>query len=202
MESVPKGENLISGVNTSITAFAGRTANGPINEPAIINDFCQFESVFGGLHDNYSLGYAVRDFFLNGGHKAIIVRLFNDEDYLRDSDYIGSEDKKTGIYTLEKVDLFNLLCIPPDKRDGDTSNVVYQKAMDYCVKRRAILIVDPPSSWGKDKENAVTAAKEGLEALGLSGNAARNAVLFFPRVIQCGLEGQPDIIAPSGIIAG
>lgn len=27
--------------------------------------------------------------------------------------YVGSEAKKTGLYALEKADLFNLLCIPP-----------------------------------------------------------------------------------------
>jgi len=34
--------------------------------------------------------------------------------------YEGSPDNKTGLYALDKADLFNLLCIPPDTRDGDT----------------------------------------------------------------------------------
>src|SRR5262249_36210173 len=33
--------------------------------------------------------------------------------------YIGSQADKTGLYQLEKADLFNLLCILPDARDGD-----------------------------------------------------------------------------------
>src|SRR5436190_8056117 len=61
-----------------------------------------------------------------------------------DTDVLGAEDKKTGMYALAKADLFNLLCIPPDTRDGDTLPAVYQKAKDYCAKRRAMLIVDPP----------------------------------------------------------
>ena len=35
------------------------------------------------------------------------------------TDIIGSKDQKTGMYALEKADLFNLLCMPPDKRDDE-----------------------------------------------------------------------------------
>ena len=40
---------------------------------------------------------------------------------LDDNAYLGSADAKTGIFALDKADLFNLLCIPPDTRDGDTT---------------------------------------------------------------------------------
>ena len=56
--------------------------------------------------------------------------------------YEGSLDDKTGLYALEKADLFNLLCIPADSRGGDTPSAVYQKAMMYSQDRRAMLIVD------------------------------------------------------------
>ena len=32
--------------------------------------------MFGGLHRDFTLSYAVRDFFVNGGAQAIIVRLY------------------------------------------------------------------------------------------------------------------------------
>lgn len=32
--------------------------------------------------------------------------------------YKGSEAGKTGLHTLLKTDLFNLLCIPPDTREA------------------------------------------------------------------------------------
>src|SRR5262249_22363059 len=63
------------------------------------------------------------------------------EDLASDDDILGDEDKKTGMFALAKADLFNLLCIPADARDGDTSSAVYQGAMAYCAKRRAMLIV-------------------------------------------------------------
>src|SRR5262249_53879826 len=45
------------------------------NEPVTINSFGDFERAFGGLQEEYLMSYAVRDFFLNGGSQAIIVRL-------------------------------------------------------------------------------------------------------------------------------
>lgn len=118
---------------------------------------------------------------------------------INENDYLGSEADKTGIFTLEDADLFNLLCIPPDTRDGSTSDTVYQNARTYCAKRRAMLIVDPPAEWGTAAE-----ARAGLDGLGLQGVEARNAAIFFPRVLQSdpNREGQIDTFVPCGIIAG
>jgi phage tail sheath protein FI len=115
--------------------------------------------------------------------------------------YEGSQADKTGIFALEGADLFNLLCIPPDTRDGDTLKAVYSTAMKYCVDRRAFLIVDPLTKW-KDA-NSIT-GKSLADDLGLTGDAARNAALFFPRVIEADplRDGQTDTMVPCGIMAG
>src|SRR5260370_38134886 len=76
IEEIPSGVRTITGVATSITAFLGRAISGPINEPTTINSFGDFERSFGGLQPDYPMSYAVRDFYLNGGSTAIIVRLF------------------------------------------------------------------------------------------------------------------------------
>lgn len=121
-------------------------------------------------------------------------------------DYTGNEDEKTGIYALEKTDIFNILCIPPDTREGDLAQEVYQSALTYCVKKRAMLLVDPPAAWGANKETAAnTAQKEFLSTgLGLNGEAARNAILYFPRLVQSDplREGQTDIFPSCGAVAG
>ena len=121
-----------------------------------------------------------------------------------ENDFVGSRNGKTGFYALEKADLFNLLCIPPDQRDGDTPNTVFQQAMAYCFERRAMLIVDPPRTWGDPKETAAAEARKGLDSLGLSTINARNAALYFPRVIQADpqRDGQLDIFVPCGLVAG
>jgi uncharacterized protein len=79
IEEIPSGVRTITGVATSITAFIGRARRGPTNEAVVINSFGDFERIFGGLWVESSLGYAVRDFYLNGGSQAVIVRLFNAE---------------------------------------------------------------------------------------------------------------------------
>ena len=129
----------------------------------------------------------------------------SDSDALTDdADVLGDEDNKTGMYALNKADLFNLLCIPPDTRDGDTSPGVYQEAMAYCADHRAMLIVDSPASWGANKETAAATAVAHLADLGLTGIDARNAALYFPRVVERDpkLNGQLDTFVPCGIVAG
>ena len=76
IEEVASGVRTITGVPTSIAAFIGRAMRGPVNKAITINGFGDFERVFGGLWLKSQLGFAVRDFFLNGGGQAIIVRLY------------------------------------------------------------------------------------------------------------------------------
>jgi phage tail sheath protein FI len=78
VEEISSGVRTITGVATSITAFIGRARRGPTNTPVTINSYADFERIFGGLWAQSSLGFAVKDFYLNGGSQAIIVRLFSD----------------------------------------------------------------------------------------------------------------------------
>lgn len=75
IEGAPDSVRPILGVATSITAFVGRTKRGPVEAPVTCNSWGDFERVFGGLFAPASLGYAVRDFFQNGGTRAVVVRL-------------------------------------------------------------------------------------------------------------------------------
>ena len=77
VEEIPSGVRTITGVATSIAAFVGSARRGPTDDPVTINSFGDFERIFGGLWRPSTLGYAVRDFYLNGGSQAIIVRLSN-----------------------------------------------------------------------------------------------------------------------------
>jgi len=77
IEEIPSGVRTITGVATSITAFIGRARRGPVNKATTINNFGDFERNFGGLWAESTLAFAVRDFYLNGGSQAIIVRLYH-----------------------------------------------------------------------------------------------------------------------------
>lgn len=329
VEEVPSGVRTITGVATSITAFVGRALRGPANTPLTLNSFADFERSFGPLTLESALGYAVRDFFVNGGGQAIVVRvdeglavamtpvdalgpgfrlaaasggewgnqlrvevdydtkpatppeeLFNltitdlatrvverhlnlstapnspryyplvlenssslaraardpdtgayivatsrpmqtprdeqgnpnpveftgaqaPEGAMTSTQILGSENDKTGLYALEKADIFNLLVVPPYTGDeptkGDVEPIVVSAAAAYSVRRRAILIVDPPSSW-----TSQPAALSGLTELPTLGTANRNAALYFPRLVEPNplRENQLESFAPSGAVAG
>lgn len=75
IEEVPSGVRTITGVSTSITAFLGSARRGPINRPVRLLSYSDFERSFGGLSADSEMSYSVRQFFLNGGSEALVVRL-------------------------------------------------------------------------------------------------------------------------------
>ena len=375
IEEIPSGVRTITGVATSITAFVGRAQRGPVDDPKVINSYGDFERIFGGLWMESPMGFSVRDFYLNGGSQAIIVRLYHadpgnpganppvpapssktklslgdiklvaayegkwgmnlrasvDTDVSADvasrmnltkadlfnlmvkdtgpggateqfrnltvkdsprridnvlreesklvrwdgawppsplpaiaagddsattaekelktaqeelkaaqaltpadptkvtaaqakvttalgkldaakktmetsdgialtpDDFIGTgkEGAKTGLYSLEKTDLFNLLCIPPYLSNGNVDSSIVTAAAAYCEKRRAMLLVDTPSGWNdKDK------AKQGI--VGGVGTTSKNSALFFPRLKLPNplRDNQAEEFVPSGAVAG
>ena len=326
IEEIPSGVRTIIGVATSITAFIGRALRGSVNDPITINNYGDYERIFGGLWVESSMSYAVRDFYLNGGSQAIIVRLHNgaaaatlnlptgepapndflrlvaanvgewgndlqalvdhetkdkdepspdlslfnltifdangarekflnvsidetnprylpkvleqnsalvtvaktppptedwivpevrpsiipddapitaiadsgtDGDPLSSTELPGSQSEKTGLYALEKADLFNLLCIPPYLSTEDVDPTVITTAATYCEERRAMLLIDPPSGW-RNKEAAKTGITAGV------GTTSKNAAIFFPRLRQANLlrDNQIETFAPCGAVAG
>ena len=353
IQEVPSSVRTITGVPTAIAAFVGRTILGPVNEPIIINNFGQFEREFGGLVVDSSVGYAVKDFFSNGGGAAVVVRLYRPpvtspvggtglatitfgplatppvlrlkasspgtwvsalkvtpsletqsvrvqiaaalglpagtasensifnlrieygtgfveniqnltliesprrydkvlalesryvravappapgdnidatllvpitgspptptplvpvfagalpSDPLQSTDYLGNVAAKTGVPALEKTDLFNILCIPPDVRGLDgwtpTDPQVYSDALNYARTRRAMLVIDPPKvSTTQSPGDQVLAF---LASLNLAGDRTQNAVAYFPRVLEVDplRSNTVDGFAVCGVVAG
>jgi len=129
----------------------------------------------------------------------------SDSGALGPSDYTGgSTEDKTGIYALEKADIFNLLVIPPDERDGSTDPSVYGDAATYCFQRRAMLIVDPPDAWTANPNSAADDASGGTELGTIGGLVRRNAAVYFPRLRDADpLRGNAvETFTPSGAVAG
>ena len=67
----------IARLPTAVTAFVGRALKGLVNTPTVINSFGEFQHRFGGLWQPATLGYAVEQYFDNGGRQALIVRVAN-----------------------------------------------------------------------------------------------------------------------------
>lgn len=87
---------------------------------------------------------------------------------------------KFGILSLEKAEIFNILCIPPIDRVGDISPETYAAALAFCKEKRAMLFVDSPSGW-----KSIDQAEKGMPIIinSLGGESlTRNAAIFFPRL--------------------
>jgi phage tail sheath protein FI len=121
-------------------------------------------------------------------------------------DLIGTEAAFSGIYALLKTDIFNLLCIPDATRakpgsprevaDGLDPDAIWAAALDLCVRRRAMLMVDPPP--GVDDTERAADWINGL------GAKSPNSVATFPRlrIPDPTDRFQPRTVAPSGTLAG
>lgn len=70
-------DESIARLATACAAFVGRTLRGPVNRPIALRTFADFQHTFGGLWQPSPLGYAVEQFFDNGGREALVVRVVN-----------------------------------------------------------------------------------------------------------------------------
>jgi phage tail sheath protein FI len=75
IQELSSGVHTITGVATSIAAFVGWAPQGPTTEAVLVQSFSDYQRQFGGLDARSYLGYAVNQFFANGGQQAYIVRL-------------------------------------------------------------------------------------------------------------------------------
>ena len=117
------------------------------------------------------------------------------------------ESNKLGIYALLKADLFNLLCIPPRTRSGDSagdiSAGVRDAAAKLCADRRAMFLADPPAAW-TTAAAPVSAAETGVSNAAAFMARGKNTAAFFPRIkAQDPLkENRMEVFAPCGAVAG
>jgi hypothetical protein len=75
IQELSSGVHTITGVATSIAAFVGWAPKGPNTEAVLVQSFSDFQRQFGGFDSRSYLGYAVNQFFSNGGQQAFIVRI-------------------------------------------------------------------------------------------------------------------------------
>jgi phage tail sheath protein FI len=108
------------------------------------------------------------------------------------------------LYALEQVDLFNLLVLPPMKTNTDPATAedldggLIALAATYCEKRRALLLLDSPSSW-----TSIQSAYNAMSSTG-AGTASSNAAVFFPRLVYPNPfhDNQNEDFSVTGAVAG
>jgi hypothetical protein len=302
IEEVPSGVRTITGVATSITAFAGWAPKGPTDKAQLVLNWQDYERLFGGLHKDSDLSYAVNQFFANGGSQAYIIRLVGsgnlaahvtlngklkvegknpgvwaeaftakstisafdssrfalevietasnavvekfvnlsmDEDDSRFAPTVISEESEIlnaskvsaasndtppsnttaplaggnngtllipnagnfetaltatdlGINLLDRVDLFNILCVP-----AETNPTKVADLETFCKNRRAFLIVDCVKT-------ATFSSLQSGPSTTLTGTDSINAAFYFPWVNAPDplTEGRTRLFPPCGMVAG
>ncbi|HEX9775222.1 MAG TPA: phage tail sheath C-terminal domain-containing protein [Actinomycetota bacterium] len=90
IEEVPSLARPIVGVSTSTTAFVGYIKRGPMDKAEKIFNFGDFQREFGELDADSEVGYAVQQFFLNGGTEAWLIRT-------------AASDPDTAVVTLKEA---------------------------------------------------------------------------------------------------
>jgi uncharacterized protein len=106
---------------------------------------------------------------------------------------LSSPNGTDGVFLLDRVDLFNLLCVP-----GLTDPAVLSNLQKFCRDRRAFLIADCAQAAKLDDFSATGPNSS------LTGDNAINAAFYFPWLsapdpLQ---ENRPSEYPPCGFVAG
>lgn len=195
IEESSAGDRRIRGLETSDTAFVGRTWMGPANSPTVVESWEAFERHFGGLAGAGFLPLAVQDFFNNGGRRAALIRVIGDDTTASSSALPStpepaeaSGDAPSGEPAYRAV-LRGRAQAPSEAIDGDAN---------------LPLLAASPGAWGNHLEfrfrrsaaSASTRARvEGLAASGRLPEDAVEAVLseMFTLEVQLKVPGQAKV---------
>jgi len=185
VEEIDVGPTAIDGVSTSTAAFVDRFDGGPVNAPVEVHSFAEFARAFGS-HAHSRAAYAVEHFFLNGGRAAWVVRTE------------APEQIRVAISSLDRVPLFNTLCLPWMAREREAEQAwlpeLVAATAEYCERRRAILLLDPPCDMADAHR-----LERWLRRVGALGRP--NVAVYFPHLRVEAPSGDHDIGA-SGAVAG
>jgi phage tail sheath protein FI len=205
VEEIPSGVRTITGVATSVTAFVGRALRGPVNEAVTINGFGDFERTFGGLWLGSQLGYAVHDFFLNGGGQAVIVRLFHPS-YDSDADRADAETAAAEVLAAAGggADLSTVVA------NASTKAATFTEEPELsAAKAVADAITAASAAAGATTESALAAggkaaapSRAPLEVGGLSLQAANEGRWGGKLRAVVALSGNAEVALALGVAAG
>ncbi len=183
----------ITGVSTSTAAFIDVFKKGPTRKPTLISSPEEFDRVFGGIDRRSEASFGISQFFINGGKKAMIVRVPG-------RNPPGERSIRRGLKILasNRHNLVNILCVPAAANLNDTKlRSVYDAAIKYCEDNRVFLIIDIPERVGQPNQILEWVSANYMLR---SGNTA----VYFPwlEILDPSDPGQKRAVSPSGTIAG
>ena len=194
-EELPDGPPAIAGVATSVALFIGWASGGPTDQALRLKRFSDYERDYGGLDRRSLLGYAVRQFYDNGGVDAYVIRIKGDDDAVIGAADAAFQEKLHALFeaggAADRIDLFNVICVP-----GLVDGPTIQTMQRHAQARRAFLIVDCAET------DTVATVIDSLADR--SGADAINSALFFPwlKAPDPLQQNAPRAFPPCGFVAG
>lgn len=73
-ETALRSNAVIAPAGVATGAFFGTSSRGPVT-PTLVDSWSTYKSLFGDLNQSYELGYAVYQYFTNGGRVAYVTRV-------------------------------------------------------------------------------------------------------------------------------
>jgi phage tail sheath protein FI len=164
VEEVEAASRPIEGVGTSMAAFVGLAARGPVNQPTLVTNWTQFTQTFGEFIEDSYLAHAVYGFFLNGGTTCYVVRIGADGPNggtpVAKGELTSAKDGKTlGAYRVKALEAgpagndISVEVAPASEPGEDTFKIVVSRG------GRVVETIDNVTTK-KGKQNVVTAVKE------------------------------------------
>ena len=202
IEEVPVGAHSIEGVATSTTGFVGFAQRGPFNIPTVVASTSEFIATFGSVDVSQPLSLAVESFFLNGGKRAIIVRVGADDQHEQQSgDIIGQAEKNTGLHALHLCKERIGLLLTPDVAFMATDEAAHVSAATVAFAEvfGIFHICDVPNSAaGLGPDAVLSWAKS-------TAPRSRNVAIYYPWLNMADGSGKADQASrqpPAAIAAG
>ena len=179
-----------------VAAFLDDFGGGPVNQPTLISSFSDFDRIFGGLRPSSDGGYAVRQYFDNGGHHAVVVGLGSPGP-------ASASSLDAGFHALAGIPpgSFDLLCVPGMARlDAAAYTQVARSVTAVARDQRAFALLDPPAHAGPGSTPRTFLTRTWPQLSGLSPDAA----LWFPAVTTTDPHDPTGrrTLGASGAIAG
>jgi len=138
-----------------------------------------------------SAGEIPRSAYLTNGSVGKVLNPIDDPAGFISAGKLNDVDGTEGVFLLDRIDLFNLLCVP-----GLTDAAALANLEKFCRDRRAFLIADcAPTDTVDRLQHGPT---------GLTGGDGINAAFYFPWVVATDplRENQRREFPPSGFVAG
>lgn len=162
VKEVSRGNKPIESVGTSVCAFIGESAKGPVNEVHTISNWSEYTRLFGGFEDAPHLAHAVYGWFLNGGGLCYVNNVGggapakapakSDKAAPKQKDsgdavarLIGKDEgpgKRSGLHAFDHIEEISLVAAP-----GFVSKEAHEALIAHCEneeRRDRFAILDGP----------------------------------------------------------